>query len=256
MSAPHYIGNSPIYGQFVQQTVSGSGVGPHLLQQTAPSAESLLVVQAGVVLKAGVDYTISGSGSQITFSALKAPSAGNTWILFQGQSLLNASSSTVEVNSFVGDGVDTTFVLTNPPASQDSIAVFVDGLFQSYTTNWTLSGSTITFTAAPDNLSPIDVYHFKVTFSGGYVEIPNTVTAFTALAGVKYIVTPPLAGTTVTLPSSPNEGDEVQLVTAHATYQITVTSGDDIDASASDYVMAAKASKTFVYTGAYGWAVK
>jgi len=256
MSAPHYIGNSPVYGQFVQQTITGTGVGPHLLVQTAPSAESLLVVQAGVVLKPSTDYTISSSGSQITFSAGKAPAASNTWILFQGQSLLNASSSTVEVDSFAGDGSDTTFVLTSQPASEDSIAVFVDGLLQSHTTNWTLSGSTITFDAAPDNTSAIDVYHFKVTFSGGYVEIPSSVSAITTLAGGKYLVEPPIGGTTVTLPAAPTVGDEVQVITTHASYTCSIAAAVNINGAASPYALGAKGSKKFIYAGTYGWAVQ
>lgn len=257
MSAPHYIGNSPTYGQFVQQTIAASGVGPHLLVQNAPSAESLLIVQAGLVLKPLVDYTIGASGSQVTFSAGKAPAAGNTWVLFQGQSLLNQSTSAVEIDSFTGDGVDTTFVTTSQPYSPDNLAVFVDGLLQSYTINWTLSGSTITFASAPDNLSTIDVYHFKVVQVGSWVEIPSSVSAFTAITGGKYLVTPPGGGTTVTLPAAPVVGDEVDVVTVHASNTISIAAGVNINGAASPYALGTKGSKKFVYAGVtYGWAVQ
>lgn len=256
MSSPHYIGNSPTYGQFVQQTISASGVGPHTLVQRAPSAESLLVVQSGVVLKPSTDYTIGSSGSQITFAAGKAPAAGNTWILFQGQSLLNASTAAVEIDSFVGDSVDTTFDVTSLPASPDNLAVFVDGILQSYTTNWTLAGTTITFTSAPDTSSAIDVYHFKVSFAGTWLEIPSSVSAFDAVVGAKYLVTAPGGGTTIALPGTPSVGDEVQIRNTSAN-SISVTAAVNIAGSASPYAgITAHTGKTFVYAGTYGWSVE
>jgi len=258
MASPHYIGNAPTYGQFVKQTVVGnsSSLGPFVLVQNAPSAESMLVVQAGVVLNPSVDYTIADSGATITFATGKAPSPTNTWIVFQGQSLLNASTSAVEVDSFTGDGVDTTFVTTSQPYSPDNLAVFVDGILQSETTNWTLSGSTITFTTAPDNTSPIDVYHFKVVQTGAWSEIPSSVSAFNALAAGKYLVTPPGGGTTVTLPATPTVGDEVQVITAHASNTCSISAAVNINGTASPYALGTKGAKKFVYAGSYGWAVQ
>jgi hypothetical protein len=222
--------------------------------QKAPSNESLLVVQLGEVLKPGVDYSIGASGSQITFSAGKAPAASNTWVLFQGQSLLNASTSAVEVDTFTGDGVDDTFVVTSPPYSQDNLAVFVDGLLQSYTTNWTLSGSTITFTAAPDNLSKIDVFHFKIVSVGTWVEVPNTANPFNALSGGKYLIDA-AASHDVNLPAAPALGDEVVVTNIDPANSIDVISSDNINNSAADYTVTALTSVRFVYAGSFGWAV-
>lgn len=256
MTSPHYIGAGPTYGQFVKQAITTATVGPHLLVQNAPSVESLLVVQAGAVLNPGVDYTIQDSGSRILFNAGKTPSVSNTWILFQGQSLLNTSVAAAEQDNFTGDNTTVAFVLTSLPYSADNLIVFVDGIAQSYTTNWTLSGSTITFTSAPSTGSLIDVTHLKVAQAGAWVEIPSTVSAFTAVASGKYLVTPPGGGTTVTLPAGAAVGTEVTVRRLHATNAVSVAASVNIGGSASPYTVSANAGKTFVYAGSYGWSVE
>ena len=62
---------------------------------------------------------------------------------------------------FTGDGSDTTFVLSTTPPSAGAIMVFVDGVFQREGSSnaWTLSGDTLTFTAAPANTANISVMH-------------------------------------------------------------------------------------------------
>lgn len=51
------------------------------------------------------------------------------------------------LDSFVGDGSDTTFVLTSTPTGP--IMVFVDTTYQEEGTDFTRSGTTLTFTSAP-----------------------------------------------------------------------------------------------------------
>ena len=47
------------------------------------------------------------------------------------------------------NGVNTTYTLTYPPFDGVEIEVFLNGLVQSYTVDYTVAGSTITMTAAP-----------------------------------------------------------------------------------------------------------
>lgn len=58
-------------------------------------------------------------------------------------------STPYTVDVFSGDGSDPSFELTRAPASTSSIAVFINGIYQSPTANYTLSGVTLNFAAAP-----------------------------------------------------------------------------------------------------------
>ena len=59
--------------------------------------------------------------------------------------------------TFSGDGSDTTFTLSDTGREADQIAVFIDRNRQTATTDYTLSGTTLTFTRAPHNNAEIFV---------------------------------------------------------------------------------------------------
>jgi hypothetical protein len=63
--------------------------------------------------------------------------------------------------TFTGDGSDTTFTLSDNGREADQIAVFVDRVRQISTTDYTVSGTTITFTRAPHNNAEIFVRVIK-----------------------------------------------------------------------------------------------
>ena len=62
-----------------------------------------------------------------------------------------------ENQTFTGDGSDTTFTLSDTGREADQIVVFVDRARQTATTDYTVSGSTLTFTRAPHNNAEIFV---------------------------------------------------------------------------------------------------
>ncbi len=66
-------------------------------------------------------------------------------------------------DTFAGDGTDTTFTLGESYLSDgaDRLAVFVDRNRQTATTDYTVSGTTLTFTRAPHNNAEIFVRHIK-----------------------------------------------------------------------------------------------
>ena len=66
-------------------------------------------------------------------------------------------------DSFTGDGSDTTFTLGESYSSDgaDRLAVFVDRNRQTATTDYSVSGTTLTFTRAPHNNAEIFVRHIK-----------------------------------------------------------------------------------------------
>ena len=67
----------------------------------------------------------------------------------EGGTVSTITSKTL--NTMTGDGSDTTLTLSQTPASVNDVAVYLDGVFQRPTNEYTLSGNVITFTTAPAN---------------------------------------------------------------------------------------------------------
>lgn len=65
------------------------------------------------------------------------------------------------VDTFTGDGSTVVFgSMTNTVDSADAIMVFIEGVYQTPTTNYTVDGSyDITFTGVPPNGATINVIH-------------------------------------------------------------------------------------------------
>ena len=59
--------------------------------------------------------------------------------------------------TFAGDGSDTTFTLSDTGREADQLAVFVDRVRMTATTDYTVSGATLTFVRAPHNAAEIYV---------------------------------------------------------------------------------------------------
>ena len=62
-----------------------------------------------------------------------------------------------KTQTFAGDGSDTTFTLSDTGREADQIAVFVDRVRMTATTDYTVSGTTLTFVRAPHNSAEIYV---------------------------------------------------------------------------------------------------
>lgn len=72
------------------------------------------------------------------------------------------------IDTFTGDGSTVAFTLSQDPVSNTDLIVSVGGVLQAPTTNYTLSGTTLTFTGAPDATIPIMVTH--LTYRNGAKE--------------------------------------------------------------------------------------
>ena len=64
-----------------------------------------------------------------------------------------------EVPSGTINGSNTAFNLSQVPDEVDSILVFLNGLLQQQTTDYTVSGQTITFVTAPANGQDLVCYY-------------------------------------------------------------------------------------------------
>ena len=71
-------------------------------------------------------------------------------------------SGTLKAYNFVGDGSTTAFTLGSDPGVENNTQVYIDGVYQQKN-GYTVSGTTLTFSAAPPNLSTIEVMVIQPT---------------------------------------------------------------------------------------------
>jgi len=101
-----------------------------------------------------------------------------------GGSSGGGGTTNVVVDTFSGDGSDTTFDITNTIADEDNVQIYIDGVYQSKS-NYSTSGTTITFsTAPPSGTNNIEVTHFVQVNGDPSIEVDTfdgdgSTTAFT-----------------------------------------------------------------------------
>ena len=132
----------------------------------------------------------------------------------------STSFATVVKDSFSGDGSETAFTLSKV-ATTNSVSVFVENVRQEPTTAYAVSGTTLTFTAAPPNASNnIYVLHMN----------PTTTTTHPAAQA--------LTATSGTFTSTVDVNGNELILDADADTSITADTDDQIDikiAGADDF---------------------
>ncbi len=131
-------------------------------------------------------YTVEGT--TLTFTSAPGTGTNNIYVVYRGSGVSNYAfvpdgsityaklANNIRqftVDNFTANGTGTTVELSETPASANSLVVAIDGVIQTAPENFSLSGTTITFTSAPDNGSNVTVRHlgFRTT---------STVTALAA----------------------------------------------------------------------------
>jgi hypothetical protein len=179
-----YIGRDPQYGAFEKQALTADGsTTTFTLDYTVGSASSILVSVAGVHQEPETAYNLGTNGTQIVFTA--APAASDTvFVIFLGAALevatigsavitartelaeraatgdfflmFDTSASSLKkiqtsnivkasvTRNYTGDGSDSTFDVTSG-TTVDNVLVFENGVCQKPTTDYTISGTTLTF---------------------------------------------------------------------------------------------------------------
>jgi hypothetical protein len=183
-----YIGRSPSYGAFEKQVLTAdSSTTSFSLNYTVGSTSSILVSVAGVVQEPEVAYNLTSGGTSIVFSG--APTSGDTvFVIYLGIAtdvgtissgaltsltelatradsndlffVYDTSATTLKkiqtsnivkasvTRSATGDGSTTGFTVTSG-TSVDNVLVFLNGVAQKPTTDYTISSTTLTFGTAP-----------------------------------------------------------------------------------------------------------
>jgi uncharacterized protein (DUF697 family) len=134
-----------------------------------------------------VAYSIV-NGSTLTFTEAPQTGTNNIYVIYRGSGVSNyafvpdGSISYAKlannirqfnVDNFTANGTGQTFTLSETPATANTVMVAIDGVIQTAPSNYSISGTTLTFTSAPATSANVTVRHlgFRTT---------STVTALSA----------------------------------------------------------------------------
>lgn len=136
-----------------RDSFSGNGSTVNFTLSSSISDEANTQVYIDGVYQSKLNY--STSGTTLTFSTAP-PTGTNNIEVVHISSVTVDSASTLTKSSFTGDGSQTAFTLSAEPTSEDFTFVFVQGVYQEKST-YSLSGTTLTFSTAPQNTYTIEV---------------------------------------------------------------------------------------------------
>ena len=149
------------------------------------NADNVLVVVNNVVQHPYDSYTIkadaNGNPRRLDFAGSVPASTDVIYVTHRGVGSLNMTpaAGTVDataladnlrsgvVNSFTGSqhsvvSGNSTFTLTETPLNAQSIMVYVNGVYQKPSTNYSVSGTTLTFVGQVVSTDEIDVHHLSI----------------------------------------------------------------------------------------------
>mgnify|MGYP006090895729 FL=1 len=151
------------------------------LTQSVPGGndENLMVVINNVIQQATSAFTVeqNADGEPKILKLSEAPAASSVVYVvhrgigsFQikppsgsvGSTELQANLKSFTNDVFTGNGSTTAFTLSEVPPNANSVLVFVDGILQKASNNYSISGTTLTFTSAPDASAEIEAKHLGI----------------------------------------------------------------------------------------------
>ena len=148
------------------------------LTRQVVSPTDIDVIVENVTQEPTVAYSVNGY--TLTFTGAPGSGTNNIYVIYRASAVSNYAfvpdgsityaklANNIRqftVDTFTANGTGSTVALTETPASANSLIVSVDGVIQTAPTNYTLSGSTITFTGVPTNGANVVVKHigFRTT---------------------------------------------------------------------------------------------
>ena len=169
-----YIGRDIQYGTLDKQSfTANSSTTAFTLDSSVKDAKSLLVSVGGVIQEPEVAYTASGTA--LTFS--EAPATGNAvYVVYLGKELTSAAArENITYQTGTGNNTTTPLTLSSAPPNASALMVMLNGVTQRPVTDYTVSGTTLTFTTAVATGVNILVYHLGKTAEIGVIN-DNAVT--------------------------------------------------------------------------------
>jgi len=221
-------------GVIARDGFTGNGSTTAFVLSMSITNENATQVYIDGVYQSKDNYTTSGS--TLTFST--APPNGASVEVVHIKAV---DTSSLNQNSFTGNGSTTAFTLSQSVDDENKTFVFIQGIYQEKSM-YSISGNTITFSTAPQSGYTVEVMAFSTITIGngnlvtsvngqiGAVAINIPVTSVngqtgavaistsysvsvissdtTAVANTLYVLTATL---TLTLPASPSAGDSVKI---------------------------------------------
>ena len=221
-----YIGiqtQNQISPQFSREVINGDGSATSFtLIQDVPgfNADNIMVVVNNVIQEPVAAYTITedanGNPRVLDFGSGNVLSTTDEcYVQHRGVGTLNMTPAANTVNaaalqdnlksgnvdSFTGagsvSGGNSSFTLSETPLNVNCISVFVNGIYQKPTTNYTVSGTTLTFVGSTSGSDEIDVHHHTIRTTVTHVADQSVTTgkiANDAVTGAKIENNPTIAG--------------------------------------------------------------
>lgn len=144
-------------------TFTANGTGTTYTLSTPPTHEDQTIVSIDGVVQAKATYTTNSVSGVLTLDAAPPNNSVVDVTSFVRQGITN-NALYIHNNAFTGNGTATVFTLTEGGNKEYSI-VTIDGVFQ-HKTAYHISGTTLTFNAAPADGAAIEAQFFKgTTFS-------------------------------------------------------------------------------------------
>ena len=187
------------------QVFSGDGATTVFILQYAVAQSTDVEVLVNNVVQQP-DYAFTAIGTSLTFTGTPSVGTNNIYVVYNRTAGLTGTVPDASITSsklannirllatdqYTGNGSATQFALSDTPADANSLIVTVNGVTQAAPTNYTVSGSKITFTSAPA--------------AGANVVIRNvgfrTTQTLYALSSGTPIVQPQITGGSINLASS------------------------------------------------------
>jgi fibronectin-binding autotransporter adhesin len=141
------------------------------LSQSTESENNLIVFVDGVFQTQDA-YSISTTAGVTTLTMSAAPASGRKIVVYTVAA--GVSGSNLNIDTMTGDGSDTTLTLSINPVNENNTQVFIDGVYQSKS-NYSISGTTLTFSTAPPNGSSVEV--MTMTQTDINVPVDGTITS-------------------------------------------------------------------------------
>jgi hypothetical protein len=150
-------------------TANGTGT-TYTLSQTPYSVNSTLININGATQQKST-YSLTGNVITLTEAPINGAKVEVTTFYNAAGSGINAGALISNSDVFTGNGSTTAYTLSTIPSSSNYVFVNIDGV-QQQRANYSLVGSTLTFTTAPPNSSKIEIT--SLTSASGAVIGLNT----------------------------------------------------------------------------------
>ena len=233
-------------GVIARDSFTGNGSTTAYVLSMSISNENATQVYLDGVYQSKDNY--STSGSTLTFST--APPNGTA---IEVVHIKAVSASSLNQNNFTGNGSTTAFTLSQTIDDEVKTFVFIQGVYQEKST-YSISGTTLTFTTAPQNGYTVEVMAFStITISNPLTVADGAIT--TAKLANTAVTTAKIADDAVTNAKVGTEFTTASALTAGATIAVdytsaqifTLTPGQNTTLNITNPVIGV--SKAFIITG-------